>query len=85
MKRFTPLRFVALCGTLTVVFALWATTTAHSQSRPPARTHAECVQRGIAYFREIGSWPTLSAPPNRGRSAVEVAEERCRRSLAAFP
>lgn len=58
---------------------------AQSQSRPPARTHAECVQRGIAYFREIGSWPTLSAPPNRGRSATEVAEERCRRSLAAFP
>jgi hypothetical protein len=55
-----------------------------AQPRPPATTHAECVQRGIAYFREIGSWPTLMAPPNRGRSAAEVVAERCNRSLMAF-
>jgi hypothetical protein len=67
------------------LFAVLPLAHAHSQSRPPARTHAECVQRGIAYFREIGSWPTLSTPPNRGRSAADVAAERCSRSLAAFP
>lgn len=43
-----------------------------------------CVQRGIAYFKEIGSYPTLSSTPNRGRSADEVALERCKRTLTAF-
>jgi hypothetical protein len=43
-----------------------------------------CVERGVAYFREIGSYPTLSAPPNEGRSAEEVARERCERTTTAF-
>lgn len=40
-----------------------------------------CVRRGIAYFKEIGSWPTLSD----GRNAEQVVRERCRRSTQAFP
>jgi len=43
-----------------------------------------CVDRGIAYFQEIGSYPTLSAYPNEGRRAEEVARERCRRNNRAF-
>lgn len=43
-----------------------------------------CVSRGIAYFKEIGSYPTLSSAPNTGRSADEVARERCNRSTTAF-
>ena len=49
-----------------------------------ADTVAACTQRGIAYFKEIGSYPTLSSAPNRGRSADEVAAERCNRTLTAF-
>lgn len=44
-----------------------------------------CVARGVAYFKEIGSYPTLSSLPDRGRRSEEVALERCRRSTSAFP
>jgi len=44
----------------------------------------QCVARGIAYFKEIGSYPTLSSAPNVGRSADEVARERCNRTTTAF-
>lgn len=44
-------------------------------------TVAECVARGIAYFKEIGSYPTLSD----GRDAATVAFERCSRTTTAFP
>lgn len=46
---------------------------------------ADCARRGVAYFKEIGSYPTLSSPPNRGKSAEEVAAERCARTTTAFP
>jgi hypothetical protein len=45
---------------------------------------AECAKRGVAYFKEIGSFPTLSSAPNAGRDAAEVALERCRRTTTAF-
>jgi hypothetical protein len=41
---------------------------------------AACVTRGEAYFREVGSYPTLSD----GRDAVNLARERCERTLTAF-
>ncbi|MGI9487765.1 MAG: hypothetical protein ACR2RF_18175 [Geminicoccaceae bacterium] len=40
----------------------------------------KCYERGIAYFKEIGSYPTLSD----GRLAGDVAAERCGRSRHAF-
>lgn len=43
-----------------------------------------CTKRGVAYFKEIGSYPTLSSAPNRGRSAEDVALERCSRTTTAF-
>ena len=43
-----------------------------------------CTQKGIAYFKEIGSYPTLSASPNRGKLAEDVALERCQRTTGAF-
>jgi hypothetical protein len=46
---------------------------------------ADCVRRGIAYFKEIGSYPTLRSAPNQGRDAAEVAVERCNRTTTAFP
>lgn len=43
-----------------------------------------CVERGVSYFKEIGSYPRLTTAPNRGRLAEEVARERCERTLTAF-
>lgn len=45
-----------------------------------ATTYAQCVSRGMAYFREIESWPKLSD----GRDARGVAAERCNRTTGAF-
>jgi hypothetical protein len=42
-----------------------------------------CVCRCVAYFKEIGSYPTLSAPPNTGRRAEDVGRERCMRTTTA--
>jgi hypothetical protein len=43
-----------------------------------------CVERGIAYFKEIGSYPTLTSSVYEGRSADEEARERCVRTTTAF-
>lgn len=45
---------------------------------------AACVERGIAYFKEIGSYPELRSAPNVGRAAEEIALERCQRTTTAF-
>jgi hypothetical protein len=45
----------------------------------PARatpTHSTCVQKGIAYYKEIGSYPSLST----GEDAENKVEGMCRRS-----
>lgn len=44
----------------------------------------ECTERGVAYFKEIGSYPRLSSYPDAGRTAEEVALERCKRTTTAF-
>ena len=43
-----------------------------------------CIDRGVAYYKEIGSYPRLSSHPNTGRRAEEVAKERCNRTTTAF-
>ena len=43
-----------------------------------------CVRRGVEYFKEIGSYPTLLSSPNTGRPAEDVAIERCNRTTTAF-
>ena len=45
---------------------------------------AACVERGVTYFKETGSYPTLSSAPNTGRRAEDVARERCNRTITAF-
>ncbi|NNK95216.1 MAG: hypothetical protein HKP41_12770 [Desulfobacterales bacterium] len=44
----------------------------------------ECVSRGVKYYKDIGSYPTLAAPPNVGRSADDVAVERCGITTTAY-
>jgi hypothetical protein len=43
-----------------------------------------CISRGVQYFKDIDSYPTLKSEPNIGRRAEEVAAERCKRTLTAF-
>lgn len=43
-----------------------------------------CVSRGVAYFKEIGSYPTLKSAPDVGRAVEDVARERCNRKTTAF-
>ncbi len=43
-----------------------------------------CVERGVAYFKEMGSYPTLKSAPNTGRRAEDVSRERCNRTTTAF-
>lgn len=40
-----------------------------------------CVSRGIAYFKEVGAYPTLTTT---GENAEAVAKERCNRTITAF-
>ncbi len=53
------------------------------KSNPDPQVEA-CVERGVSYFKEVGSYPTLKSAPNAGRSAEEVARERCNRTTTAF-
>jgi len=52
-------------------------------SGPDPKVEA-CVSRGVAYFKEVGSYPTLKSAPNTGRRAEDVARERCNRTTTAF-
>lgn len=61
---------------------LSATGAQHNRQTP--NSYDACISRGIAYFKEIGSYPVLLSPPNAGRSAEEVARERCGRTRTAF-
>lgn len=45
---------------------------------------AACVKRGVAYFKEIGLYPTLKSAPNGGKLADDVALKRCVRTTTAF-
>lgn len=40
-----------------------------------------CIDKGIAYFKEIGSYPKLAST---GERAEQVAKDRCERTTTAF-
>jgi len=52
----------------------------HARASDSSDSITKCYERGVAYFKEIGSYPTLSD----GRLAGDVAAERCDRSKQAF-
>ncbi|WP_034619331.1 hypothetical protein [Chitinibacter tainanensis] len=56
----------------------------HQQEQRSEPSVGDCVSRGIEYFKENGSYPVLKTEPNAGRSAYEVAVERCNRTTTAF-
>ena len=55
-----------------------ATSADNEASRLPS--YGECYEKGIAYYKEIGSFPRFST----GEDATTEASERCSRSLLAF-
>ena len=64
---------------ITIIFFITFTMTSCADNEVDA-----CVSRGVAYFKEIGSYPTLTSSLYAGRSAEEVARERCNRTTSAF-
>lgn len=83
------LRVLSITACLSTLFGCGE---AENSSNEPLTRHssradevAACVEKGIQYFKDIGSYPTLSSAPNAGRLADEVALERCRRTVTAFP
>ena len=67
-----------------VIIVFSAALVAACGSSGPNPAIEACVERGVSYFKEIGSYPTLSSAPNAGRKAEVVARERCNRTPTAF-
>lgn len=72
---------------LIAVVAIFAMTndkpsTSTSTSANPAIE--ACMKRGVAYYKQIGSYPTLSSAPNKGRKANDIVKYRCKRTTSAF-
>jgi hypothetical protein len=44
------------------------------------RKHEACVERGIQYFKDWGTYPKL----RNGKDAEEVARERCKYDYFAY-
>ena len=81
-RAFTIAAMTILLGSILAMFVSECSFVSASSARAEEKVSVEeCVRRGEAYFREIGSYPTLSD----GRSAQTVARERCNRTTTAFP
>jgi hypothetical protein len=39
-----------------------------------------CVSNGVEYFKEMGSYPILKYNSDKGKHAITVAKERCKRA-----
>lgn len=84
---FPRIAHLILLVTCTGVSACEATKTEPSPIPAPSDERTPvglCTDKGVAYFKEIGSYPTLSTAPNTGRRAEDVARERCERTTGAF-
>ena len=66
------------------VFTNFKSTHQQNYSNDSSKQLQACINRGIAYFQEIGSYPTLKTPPHEGDLAENVARERCNRTTTAF-
>ena len=75
------LAILLACVALAACSSKTATSEAGDNSNDPV---IACVERGVAYYKEIGSYPTLQSAPNAGRAAEDVALERCQRTTTAF-
>lgn len=74
---FATMSVITLCMIVGLVSAFYAISGYLSQR---SDTMDACTVAGRQYYQEIGSYPRLSD----GRNAVQVIEQRCRRSKNAF-
>ena len=44
----------------------------------------DCVARGVAYFKEMGTYPVLTSKQYAGRRVEDEALTRCKRTTTAF-
>lgn len=74
---------VLLSGRIIALCLLVSATANCAKNETGEKDGAEkaCIERGIAYYKEIGSFPTLST----GEDAAKKVRERCARSVQAFP
>ena len=82
---------MTLKGTIIFLFCLFISSCGQSNEeklqseKKDKEIYNRCVSNGVKYFKEIDSYPTLTAPPNKGKDAIAVARERCKRApLTAF-
>lgn len=79
-------KLAVICGVLFGVLAVSNTLTRNDAPKSGRSSGASlsafeaCVDRGVNYFIEVGSFPYLSS----GKAAKDVALERCARSTSAF-
>jgi hypothetical protein len=77
---------VFCCVFLILVFAKAASMLTHPAPTDPlagmktVSAFSQCQDKGIKYYKEIGSFPRLSD----GRSAYDVIDQKCRVTSAAF-
>lgn len=58
----------------------------HENEKKDKELYNRCVSNGVKYFKEIGSYPTLKSAPDKGKHAITVARERCKKApKTAFP
>ena len=74
---------ILVIAVMLIVLTACGTQTVEAEMMVEPKIRA-CVNKGIAYFKEIGSYPKLYSYPNAGRRAEDVAIERCNRSTSAF-
>ncbi len=65
---------------ISVSIAVVVLLSACSDNPREGAAYYRCLEQGVAYFKSIGSYPTLSD----GRHAQVVAGERCERVVTAF-
>jgi hypothetical protein len=67
-----------------LVLAVVAVSGCGKAGSSPDAAFSACVDRGVAYYKEIGSYPPLKTAPNAGKAAEDVARGMCERSPIAF-
>ncbi len=76
------MKFIALISIVVLLSSCGSDGTSDNSSA--TSDIASCVERGVQYYKDIGSYPTLSSAPNAGRRAEDVVLERCSRTTTAF-
>lgn len=85
MTSSSGIKFILLISILSITALNFSTiiqtdTTTKNRNAAKVPSTRECVELGIDYYKEIGSYPLLSS----GKDARTEVNERCRRSSLAF-